>query len=341
MSAAPSVTLAAADVAASARWYPHEFDASGDRVKLIRLSEADYNVSSFLDQRVLTPGMTPIWVPFAELAAAAANVRPHPLHFIFHTGHVGSTLVSRLLDEVPGVLGLREPLPLRSLADMAEDGTSRKIFAERLDVLVKLWSRGFDKTQTVIVKPTSFAGRAAKSFLAGAPGARAIYLNLAARSYITAVLAASNGPSDLAEFSPLRMARLEKLIGETPQAPASVGEMAAIAWLVERAAQQSLKKNAHVLALDFEALLADLESGLGRIAAHFGLPASADAIAALARSPVLTRYSKSPDQLAFSPALRVQMMERASVQFRVEIDLGLALLERLAGKYKMVDKLVN
>ena len=41
-----------------------------------------------------------------------------PIHFIFHSGHVGSTLLSRLLEEVPSQLGLREPLPLRSLAEL-------------------------------------------------------------------------------------------------------------------------------------------------------------------------------------------------------------------------------
>ena len=45
---------------------------------------------------------------------------PRPLHFIFHTGHVGSTLVSRLLDETGAVLSLREPSPLRTLAETSD-----------------------------------------------------------------------------------------------------------------------------------------------------------------------------------------------------------------------------
>ena len=36
--------------------------------------------------------------------------------WIFHIGHVGSTLVSRLLGELAGVLAIREPRLLRDLA---------------------------------------------------------------------------------------------------------------------------------------------------------------------------------------------------------------------------------
>ena len=114
------------DIAASPAFYPHTFDAKGDRVMLVRMSAADYRLSSFLDSRLLAPGMTAAWFDYVPVAISAQLIAPRPLHMIFHTGHVGSTLLSRLLDEVPGVLGLREPHPLQTLADMADETQARR-----------------------------------------------------------------------------------------------------------------------------------------------------------------------------------------------------------------------
>ena len=97
--------------------------------------------------------------------------RGHPVHFIFHTGHVGSTLVSRLLDETGSVLSLREPLPLRTLAD-AHDALghvdsllSDAQFDRSLAQFMRLWGRGYATTRCVIVKATSSAGRLAAPIL--------------------------------------------------------------------------------------------------------------------------------------------------------------------------------
>jgi len=80
------------------------------------------------------------WMPAASVARAMSGPRDlRRLHFIFHAGHVGSTLLSRLLDEAEGVLSLREPLPLRTIAEN---------FSEpRLDLLLRLWERGFANTK--------------------------------------------------------------------------------------------------------------------------------------------------------------------------------------------------
>ncbi len=79
------------------------------------------------------------WLPAAAVEQALAGARDvRALHFIFHAGHVGSTLLSRLLDEARGVLSLREPLPLRAIAEHFSPA--------RLELLLRLWERGFDGT---------------------------------------------------------------------------------------------------------------------------------------------------------------------------------------------------
>ena len=46
----------------------------------------------FLDDRILSPATQGAWVPIGAVDAARRVTSGHAVHFIFHTGHVGSTL---------------------------------------------------------------------------------------------------------------------------------------------------------------------------------------------------------------------------------------------------------
>ncbi len=316
------------EIAGSPAYYPHTFDAKADRVLLVRLSAADYRLSSFLDSRLLAPGMTAAWFDYVPLAVSARLILPRPLHVIFHTGHVGSTLLSRLLDEVPGVLGLREPYPLQTLADMADETQAGEGYLARLNTFLRLWSRGFETTRTIVLKATSITGRIAPDILNAAPDLKAVYLQLPAEAYIAANLAATSGPADLKIFEALRHRRLSAHLGRALPEGGSAGELAAIAWMVERDSLEQAKAAGgnRVMLLDFEALLADLEGNLARVLQHFDLPPIADR---LARSPVLTRYSKAPEQLVFSREARAGRIVQVRRQFAPEIEKGLALIGAL------------
>ncbi len=73
-------------------------------------------------------------------------------------GMSDSTLVSRLLENAPGVLALREPLALRALAEAQdtlgapESLVSPEQFASFVREQIILWSRGYADTRAVIVE---------------------------------------------------------------------------------------------------------------------------------------------------------------------------------------------
>lgn len=319
---------------------PQALDLIGDRVLVIRLDANAYRAASFLDDRILGPNTRGAWLPGAVVAEAARRVAdPRPLHFIFHTGHVGSTLVSRLLDETGMLLSLREPLPLRTLADAhdalsaPESLLSASQFDGLLDTMQRLWSRGYDWTRGVIVKATSSAGRVAGPLLQARPDARAIYLNLRAEPYLATLLGGANSAADLRGHGPGRMRRLQRHL-QVPPAPLhglSIGELAALGWLVETMSQQEAARRFpdRVLALDFDGLLADLPAGMERVLTHFGLPRDARYFAGLARSPVLQRYSKAPE-VPFPPGERSARLEDSRRRNHDEIRKGMAWLEQLA-----------
>jgi hypothetical protein len=338
-------------LAASPDVYVQKVDLARDAALLVQLSESAYRAASFLDDRILTPDTQGGWASIATLRdAAQAIAAPKPLHFIFHTGHVGSTLLSRLLDESGCVLSLREPLPLRTLADardvlnQTESLLSPRDFEALEQVLLKLWSRGYPNTHTVVLKATSSACRIAAHLLELHDSARAVYLNLAAEPYLATLLAGKNAGIDLRGHGPVRIRQLQARIA-TPLSPLhslSIGELAAMSWLAETWNQHDavVRLGARVLALDFDELLGDVADAVRRVAAHFQLPLESRWLADIARSPVLTRYSKSPE-FEYSPQVRRELLRQSRQNNAAQIGAGLRWLENLAGSQPAMAAVLN
>ena len=129
------------DFSRSAAYPLFAFDPAENRAWVLHFDADDYRRASFLDQRSLGRRDVSGWtVDRAELEAALISPAPlREVHWLFHIGHCGSSLVSRLLDLVPGVLGLREPLPLLALAHGRED----PVVAAWEAPVLKLLARGF------------------------------------------------------------------------------------------------------------------------------------------------------------------------------------------------------
>jgi hypothetical protein len=326
-------------LAASPDVYVQKIDLARGAALLVQLNESAYRAASFLDDRILTAGLKGAWASLESvLAAAQGGAAGKPLHFIFHTGHVGSTLLSRLLDESGAVLSLREPLPLRTLADARDAlGQWESLLSpddyEHLELaLLRLWSRGYAGTHTVVVKATSSACRIGTSLLDRQSAARAVYLNLAAEPYLATLLAGKNSGVDLRGHGPVRIRKLQART-HAPHAPLyalQLGELAAMSWLAETWNQHDVadRFGARILALNFDELLADVAGSVRRVAEHFQLPVESGWLRNIARSPVLTRYSKSPD-FEYSPQLRGELLRESRRNNAAQIAAGLRWLETL------------
>lgn len=319
--------------------WPHNLDLAGGRVLVLRLDERAFRAASFLDDRILSPSTQGSWLPGAAVTEASRRVAdPRPVHFIFHAGHVGSTLLSRLLDESDVVLPLREPLLLRSIAEAGEAvGRPDSLLGEAqfqalLEMAVRLWSRGYAGTRAVVVKATSSAGRLAPELLSRSPASRAVYLNLGPEPYLATLLGGANSTTDLRGHGPGRMRRLlaDRTLPVEPLHALSAGELAALGWLAESLSRRAAiaAHGPRVLALDFDAFLADVPGQLARVAGHFGIAPDAAARAVAAAGPVLGRYSKAPQQ-PFPTGERAARLAESRRVNRAEIARGLAWLERL------------
>jgi hypothetical protein len=340
-------------LAASPAWFPHTLDLGTDRVSFVRLSRSDYEKASFLDGRLLTaqtaaqtaaqPAAS--WQTWPQVAAAIeATALLESCGFIFHIGHVGSTLVSRLMGAHRRVFALREPMILRTFAQISADigvqpgAWSQAKFDARLGGTLRLLSRTFDEQQTAIIKATSFVSELATGLMSRAAAPKAVMMVVSPESYLATILGGPNSRQEAKILTPSRLSRLHRRIGRTAWNVASMseGETLALAWACEMSALAEAAAVAcdRVHRVDFDEFLLDPGSLRG-VFAHFGIEATAAEVRAILEGPDMRRYSKAPEY-AYDRALRVAVLNEARANHGVEIARGLAWLERAAGEFHAV-----
>ena len=111
-----SSTPTADEIARDATWLAQALDPAAGMARLIAMDRESYRAASFLDDRMLQQPVDAQIVPWPDVEAAVGGDLRTDARWIFHVGHVGSTLVSRLLGELDGLLAEREPRLLRDVA---------------------------------------------------------------------------------------------------------------------------------------------------------------------------------------------------------------------------------
>lgn len=309
--------------------YPHQYNVTGDQLLLVRLASDVQENASFLDDRVLAQNTQGVWFSWNQLAPAKAKLAERRPHYIFHMGHCGSTLVSRLISAAAGAIAVREPLPLRALAFDVAEGAGALLdeaeFSNRLSFFERSWARG-DKP--VIVKATSIC-----TDLAGktdADGAGALFLYQSPETHLAALLAGANTLNDLRGFAQMRHRRISHRYDAPVLAASTVGELAAQVWLCEAGAAAAVHDAAGLSVMNFEAFLSAPALELARACDVFGLTPGDDKIEAALAGPIMKTYSKAPEH-AYSPATRREIIADAQKQHGEEIRRGAAYLDA-AGK---------
>lgn len=297
------------DVLDNPAFLPFQLDLEAGRVLLVRLDAETRANAPFLDQRALPPKPEGYWLPLDALLARSAAPDAARLDWIFHIGHCGSTLLSRLLQAWPALQVLREPQPLRTLA--AADMDAMHPAAEVMQRLVELWSRPLPSHSRSLIKASSSCNALAGALLVQRPQARAVLLDMPLEPYLATMLKSGAAFADVAAAAP---GRRRVLAGGDDAIDAELATLAqpeqcAMGWLAEQLRFRDLAAGRHggrVLRVDFEALLAHPHDTLAAIAGHLDLPAAQlDAVLA---SPWWGRYSKAGAH-AYAPRDRQHDLE--------------------------------
>lgn len=272
---------------------------------LVPMTERSYRDSAFLDQRLVRGGGEDTALDIATLARVSQALPHRPIHYIFHVGHCGSTLLSRMLGEMQGFFSLREPLLLMALARAARDlgtaetGMSRADWTALRDLLLAYLSRTWRASQTALIKASSHANNVAPELMAWSPHSRAVFLYIGLEDYLATMLR-PKPREETRDFYPLRRADFARAVGAAPDCMGELGEAekTALVWLMNRYEYRRLvvnpALNGRLLPLRFDDLLAAPRETVHRVAAFLGEPPVRAELDAAVAPGLLGSYAKSP-----------------------------------------------
>ena len=329
MSSSPS----AEEIARDARWLVQAVDPNRGVARLVAMGPADYRSEAFLDDRMLERPRSAVLEPWPTVAEAAGLTGRGDARWIFHIGHVGSTLVSRLLGELSGVLAVREPRSLRDVTMFPPE-----VRAPFVRALPSLMSRSFEPGQVACVKATSFVSELAPELVP--TGERALFLTASPRNYVASILAGENSVKELHALADFRRQRMAPRVDGLDDQVASDAHRAATAWACEATSLESAAQSMpdrRLLFVDFDALLADVPPALSRIADHFGFAAAEADLTTIISGPILSRYSKAMEH-EYSPALRRELIAEAGAANAADVDSALAMLDRAAKRSPLLER---
>jgi hypothetical protein len=269
-------------------------------------------------------------VPWPVIETAMADGLHSDARWIFHVGHVGSTLISRLLGEIDGVLAIREP---RFLRDLALSPT--EVRAGYIDVAAKLMSRTFAAEEIACVKATSFVSEIAPDLVP--PNERVLFMFASPRNYVANILAGENSVQELRALAPSRAQRIAARVANLPPSR-NDADLAAAAWACEMTSLEAAARampDRHIEWADFDRMLDDMTSGLANAAAALQLPLSESQLGEIASGPLMRKYSKALEY-DYSPTLRRDLIVDAARRHGRKIDAALAMLNQAAEQSPML-----
>ncbi|MDE2070334.1 MAG: hypothetical protein KGJ04_03585 [Gammaproteobacteria bacterium] len=314
-------------------------DLVNKRGLVLRVNEKLYRDASFLDDRMFTPQMEGYWFPLDTLVESLDGLAPPSPHFIFQVGHCGSTLISRLLAELPGNLPVREPMSLLTLAMTRRElgrpssWVSKAQWQQYFELATRALARSYRPSDRAVIKVTSTAGNLLEALPSNpqkSPQMLLLYIRL---ETLLAVMLRSaglrdsihaNSPAWITDFCRLT-GRNDLRLAELDDAQQIVIKWLALMLLFSRTVT-AVPEQAQLL--DFDGFLKSPAEKLTGIANHFRLTVSPEQIATLTSGPLMRSYSKIPAQ-AFNSDQRDRELRDARRQFHDEIQSGLRWAEKL------------
>ena len=316
--------------------FMQQMDLLQQRALFVRVAESELRAASFLDDRMGMQGREGFWVPLDNLTklASVAAVESTTPSFIFHIGHCGSTLLSRLLDQSAGVLGLREPLVLREIAALEREldtplaRMSRQRWTALFDETLTMLGRKFSAGQHIVVKATSNCNNLIEPLLSTYDRVRAVLLFIPLQSYLATMLKAPGGGLDARHSAPGRLQFLHRHLDDDSLRlyDLDIAETLAMGWIAELARFGQVASlpaiGDRILSVNFEELLVQPGRELSAVRRHLHISDEALDDASVSSSPVMRGYAKSPAH-PYTIADRQHDLELSRKKFGAEIERGM------------------
>jgi hypothetical protein len=317
---------------------------------IVKINEAAYRQTAFLDERVFSSDTQGAWFPLPALLRSTADLSiTHFPHYIFHIGHCGSTLISRLLGELPHTFSLREPVILLAMAmtqrelDLQDARLSRNEWQQLLDMSLKLLTRTYRADDRPLIKLTSAAGNLLGALLDASKDSNALLLFVDLPTYLATMLRVESTRENLRAYAGAWRADFCRITGDSAidKAPLDDVHQAVISWLamISTFIQGTAQHPGRTLWLNFEDLLDAPAKHLQAAGDLFGVQAHAETINAIVNGPLMNRYAKDPQQI-FDRHRRQQELAQAHTKLKKEIRVALDWAESLCKDIPVLEPVV-
>jgi hypothetical protein len=321
--------------------FPFAIEILRRRLLFVAVSEEDYRDRSFLDERL---GPRPAaWHDLETVLRLLPPTRlpARPSGWIFHIGHCGSTLVSRLLADHPRVFPLREPLALRTLADARrllgrpEAPVERAGWTLWYDLLLRLFARTPRPHDRTLVKATSTCNNLLEPTLDAHPDHRALALYVDLETYLAGILRPET-LNALYSVAEVRVRDLAELGTEVALHTLTPPELAAVNWLAGvlrfldlRARRPDLARRLRLV--DFSAVLDEPRTWIEDLALFLFRERELASRLRAFDPGLLERYAKDP-RYPFDPLRRRRELDANRARLGETIDRTLVWTEALLAR---------
>ena len=328
--------------------FPHMLDIPTEQVMLSTFDEKAYHAASFLDRRAITPDLKRQIVPFQMLESIQLeNITP--ANYIFHIGHVGSTLISRLLGELPEVFALREPQILRDLSELSQTKDlphapwAPETYRDRRE-LIKSWlSRTYRPNQKALIKASSFVSDLAPELIE--KETKNLFLYVPLEVYLQTILAGDGSRQEAEQLASNRLmrlnARLEKPLENLWNL--SHAQKVALGWMCEMSSMMNTYEDAKQTTIrwqNFNDFLENPREQISELARFFEASLDDKTAENLVTSKIMNSYSKAPEH-DYSPELRRQLLQQANANFKEDISATLNWVSSKSNSHFLIEKIVN
>jgi len=331
-------------LAKSPDYFLHDIDFVNRRGLIVKLDEAVYRRASFLDQRALKADTRGAWFPLETIYNHTQNLKPATLaHFVFHVSHCGSTLVSRLLAELPGCEPLREPLALLGLAlqrrelDRPVSRLDGPTWDRLFGLVFALLSRTYRPGERVLVKATSACTNLLVPMNQQSPASRSLLMYTDLENWLTNMLRDEPVRENARHYTASWLMDFHALTGRKDLRLTAMkeAEQFALNWLAGMLQFEHARREApeRVRLCDFEVLLTDPVAELQAIGQFLGYDAARAPQAAA--GPLMKSYAKNVDR-PFDAEQRYRELRESRRQNAEELRSGLQFAEKLCGEVAML-----
>jgi hypothetical protein len=317
--------------------FPIDLDPINRRLLLARFSSASLQAEAFLDARAIDRCEANSWIPLSQ-AIETPPTSTGQTGLILQCSHCGSTLISRLLGELPGAWVLREPGVLYGLSGEAR---SRNHFSARLnntefektiDLVHTALGRLPSDATSAIVKYASFTSNLGPYFLKLDPELTAVCLSIPLEDFLAALVRGQPLRQGLRNDAIKSIADIASVLGSDCPALCDLNdaEIGVITWMSSELAFAKAEAvgGERVKRLCFDDFLANTEGNLTNLATHFKLDVDNSHIIHALSSPWLKRYSKNP-LWPCNATIRRQDLDDSKRRCADEIKSGMLFAEKL------------